>query len=261
MKFDELDSKMRTFETADNACVLPEIYMVARIDGRSFTRLTKEIYHFASPFDETFRDYMTTTTAHLMDCGFRVLYGYTQSDEISLLFHLEESSFGRKIRKFNSILAGEASARFSLLLGGVASFDCRIIQLPNLNLVADYFRWRGEDAFRNALNAHCYWALRRHGKSVQAATNALYRLSIADKNELLFQNGINFNEQPSWQKRGVGLYWEVYEKEGHNPLTRESVKAFRRRIKVDLELPIKDDYGAFIENLLANSNVGSINAD
>src|SRR5690242_10465556 len=108
-----------------------------------------------------------------MGCGFRVTYGYTQSDEISLLFDLNENAFGRKTRKLNSILAGEASAKFSLLLGDLAAFDCRICELPNLELVRDYFRWRNEDASRNALNAHCYWSLRRQGRTQEEATNAL----------------------------------------------------------------------------------------
>ena len=34
MKFDELDDKMRVFETAHDLCILPGIYMVARLDGR-----------------------------------------------------------------------------------------------------------------------------------------------------------------------------------------------------------------------------------
>ena len=123
MKFDELDARMRIFETAHDHSVLPGLFMVARIDGRSFTRLTKEVHDFETPFDERFRDAMIDTTAHLMDCGFRVIYGYTESDEISLLFEKAENSFGRKIRKFNSVLAGEASAKFSLLLGDIACFD------------------------------------------------------------------------------------------------------------------------------------------
>ena len=61
MKFDELDLKMRVFETAHDLCVLPKIFMVARIDGRSFTRLTKEVHKFESPFDERFRDMMAAT--------------------------------------------------------------------------------------------------------------------------------------------------------------------------------------------------------
>src|SRR5215475_10227505 len=237
MKFEELDEKMRIYETALDHCVPPEMFMVARIDGRGFTRLTREIHQFKAPFDERFRDMMVSTTEHLMNCGFRVVYGYTQSDEISLLFHPQEDAFGRKLRKYDSILAGEASARFSLLLGAHATFDCRISQLSSEELVVDYFCWRQEDAHRNALNAHCYWLLRKQGQTETEATNGLTGLSVAGKNELLFQSGINFNEVPNWQKRGVGLYWEDYEKEGVNPLTGQPVTAQRRRIRIEYQLP------------------------
>ncbi|MCX6077934.1 MAG: guanylyltransferase [Chloroflexi bacterium] len=250
MKFDDLDTKMRVFETAADMCVLPGLYMVARIDGRSFTRLTKETHHFEAPYDLRFRDYMVATVEHLMQCGFRVIYGYTQSDEISLLFHRDETAFERKMRKYNSILAGEASAKFSLLLGDLAAFDCRISQLPTEDLVLDYFRWRNEDAHRNALNAHCYWMLRKQGQTVDLATSAMLRLSVAAKNELLFQNGINFNDLPNWQKRGIGLYWESYEKPGLNPITKETVVAERRRIHVVFDLPMKDAYDELIRKLL-----------
>ena len=147
MKFDDLDGMMRVFETAHDLCVLPGLHMVARLDGRSFTRLTKEVHPFEAPFDERFRDLMRATAEHLMTgCGFDVCYGYTQSDEISLLFAPDENAFGRKLRKLHSVLAGEASAKFSLLLGAVAAFDCRISQLPSAGHVVDYFRWRSEDA-------------------------------------------------------------------------------------------------------------------
>jgi tRNA(His) guanylyltransferase len=250
MKFDDLDAKMRLFETASDSCVLPGLFMVARIDGRNFTRLTKETHPFEAPYDVRFRDYMVATVEHLMQCGFRVVYGYTQSDEISLLFHRDENAFERKLRKYNSILAGEASAKFSLLLGDLAAFDCRISQLPNEDLVVDYFRWRNEDALRNALNAHCYWMLRKQGQSVTQATKALLKLSVAAKNELLFQNGINFNDLPNWQKRGIGLYWETFAKSGVNPMTNESVIAERRRIRVDYDLPMKEQYDLYIRKLL-----------
>ena len=250
MKFSDLDTKMRIFETAADTRVLPGLYMAARIDGRSFTRLTKEVHQFEAPYDARFRDFMVTTVEHLMQCGFRVIYGYTQSDEISLLFHRDETAFDRELRKYHSILAGEASAKFSLLLGDLAAFDCRISQLPNEDLVVDYFRWRNEDAHRNALNAHCYWSLRKQGQTDTQATKALLKLSVAAKNELLFQNGINFNDLPSWQKRGIGLYWETYEKTGLNPKTDEPVVTERRRIHVDYDLPMKDAYEAFIRGLL-----------
>ncbi|MEM7029204.1 MAG: tRNA(His) guanylyltransferase Thg1 family protein [Chloroflexota bacterium] len=250
MKFDELDAQLRIYETAFDVCVLPGVFMVARLDGRGFNRLTKEMHQFEAPFDLRFRDLMTETVAHLLDCGFRIIYGYTQSDEISLLFHPEEDTFGRKLRKFNSILAGEASAKFSLLLGDMACFDCRISQLPKRDDVVNYFRWRSEDAHRNALNAHCYWLLRHEGQTVQAATGSLSGLSVAEKNELLFQRQVNFNNLPSWQKRGTGLYWEIFEKEGWNPKTGEATIAARRRIKIDFELPMRDQYDLFIGKIL-----------
>ena len=253
MKFDDLDDRMRVYETAHDLCVPPGIFMVARLDGRSFTRLTREIYKFEAPFDVRFRDNMTATTEHLMNCGFHVVYGYTQSDEISLLFHPTENLFQRKLRKYDSILAGEASAKFSLLLGGSACFDCRISQLPKEGLVCDYFRWRHEDAHRNALNSHCYWTLRKDGKDVASATDALVGMSVAEKNELLFQHGTNFNDLPNWQKRGIGLYWETYEKQGVNPISGSAVTAQRRRIKCDLELPLGDDYASFISKLVSSS--------
>ena len=79
MKFDELDTRMRVYETAHDHCVLPGIYIVARLDGRGFTRLTKDVHKFNAPFDERFRDYMLDTVEHLMNCGFDILYGYTES--------------------------------------------------------------------------------------------------------------------------------------------------------------------------------------
>lgn len=250
MKFDELDSRMRVFETAHDHCVLPGLYIVARLDGRSFTRLTKEVHKFEAPYDTRLRDMMLATVEHLMNCGIDITYGYTQSDEISLLFAYQEQTFGRKLRKLNSVLAGEASSKFSLLLGSIGCFDCRISQLPNKEEVVNYFRWRHEDAHRNALNAHCYWCLRREGKSATQATSMMNGLSVADKNEMLFQHGINFNQLPNWQKRGVGLYWEEYQKQGYNPITGETVPALRRRIRRDLDLPMKDEYSQFINQLI-----------
>lgn len=257
MKFDELDKKMRVFETSHDHCVLPGLHIVARIDGRCFTRLTKEVHKFEAPYDPLFRDYMIETVKHLMNCGFRIIYGYTQSDEISLLFHPDENSFQRKLRKFNSVLSGEASAKFTLLLGDVASFDCRISQLPTHEAVTDYFRWRNEDAHRNALNSHCYWILRKNGKKPQDASEYLLNMSVADKNEFLFQQGINFNELPNWQKRGIGVYWETYEKAGYNPKACEPVVATRNRLKADIELPMKNDYSKFIKELLNKTTKAS----
>lgn len=254
MKFEELDTRMRIFETAHDHCVLPEIYIVVRLDGRGFTRLTKETWRLEAPFDVRFRDAMLATTEHVFDCGFSALYGYNQSDEISLLLRRDDAVFGRKTRKLLSVFAGEASAKFTHTMGEMASFDARISQLPTAALVRDYFAWRQEDAHRNALNAHCYWMLRKRGKSARESTQSLKGLSIAEKNELLFQAGVNFNDLPSWQKRGSAVYWERFEKPALNPTTGAPVLAARRRIRRDLELPFGAPYNEFIDRVVTNTN-------
>ncbi len=250
MKFDDLDTKMRVYETAHDRHIMPGMYIVARIDGRGFTKLTKEVHQFEAPFDVKFRDLMVETVKHLMNCGFNVIYGYTESDEISLLFHPTETSFGRKTRKYISILAGEASAKFSALLGNVGAFDCRLSELPNRRLVEDYFRWRNEDAHRNALNAHCYWRLRQDNFNASEASRKIKGLNVAAKNELLFQYGVNFNSIPTWQKRGIGFYWEDIQKEGFNPKTNENVMVSKRILYTEMELPMRDEYNSFISALL-----------
>jgi len=250
MRFDDLDARLRVFETAHDHCALPGLYLVARLDGRNFTRLTKEVHEFERPFDERFRDLMAGTVQHLMQCGFRVRYGYTESDEISLLLNPDEDAFGRKLRKYQSILAGEASAKFSLLLGSMGTFDCRIAQLPRATDVVDYFRWRAEDALRNALNAHCYWLLRAEGATQVGATTHVSGLSTADKHELLFQRGINFNNLPAWQRRGFGLYWRLAEREGFNPVTQQPTQTLRRELHIDFELPVREAYKQFVQSML-----------
>ena len=250
MNFDELDKKMRIYEQSIDQCILPDMYLVARLDGRSFSRLTKEVCNFEAPFDVRFRDMMVNTVKQLMDCGFRVVYGFTESDEISLLFHREETTFGRKVRKFNSILAGQASAAFSLQLGQIIAMDCRLVPLPSIEKVKDYFLWRQEDAHRNALNAHCYWMLRKEGVGAQEATAQLDGKSISYKNELLFSRGINFDKLPAWQKRGIGVFWADVEKVGFNPITKQEVLTTRRELTVEYDLPLGQQYGAMVASFL-----------
>ena len=250
MKFDEFDRKMRVYEESLDQYILPDMYIVARLDGRSFTNLTKKTCNFEVPFDTKFRDLMVDTVKALLECGFRIVYGYTESDEISLLFHPDDNTFGRKVRKLNTTLAGEASAAFSLALGRAATFDCRIVPLPNKDRVADYFVWRQEDSHRNSLNAHCYWALRKEGEDQNLATMELEGKSVAYKNELLFQKGINYNGLPSWQKRGIGVYFQDVSKEGYNPVKDEKVVTQRRELFADYELPIGEEYKDFILRFL-----------
>ena len=158
--------------------------------------------------------------------------------------------FGRKTRKLNSVLAGEASGYMSLKLGVPVCFDCRVVPLPNLECVGDYFAWRQEDAHRNSLNAHCYWMLRKKGASPKEATKVVEGKSVGEKNELLFSENINYNELPNWQKRGIGLYYKTYEKTGFDPIRQENVTCVRNQIWVDMELELGEPYRKWVTGFL-----------
>jgi len=251
MNFDTLDKQMRRFEQSLDRTMLDGIYVVARLDGHGFTRLTKEKWDLDKPFDVRFKDAMVHTLKHLMQCGFRIQYGYTQSDEISLLFHKDDQTFSRKERKLLSILASEASVAFSMQTGHAAVFDCRLVPLPNIDNAVDYFRWRQEDAHRNSLNSHCYWLLRNEGHSASASQKQISGLSNSDKNELLFAHGINYNNLPSWQKRGIGCYYQAETRTGYNPLTGKDEKFTRRTLQVDEQLPIGQEYTDYILQLIS----------
>lgn len=81
-------------------------------------------------------------------------------------------------------------------------------------------------------------------------TVAATKRGTAYKNELIFQSGTNFNDVPAWQRRGVGLWWETYERAGFDPVRQVEVTATRRRVRVERELPMKDEYRSLIGRLL-----------
>ena len=81
-------------------------------------------------------------------------------------------------------------------------------------------------------------------------TAMLHNISVADKNELLHSCGINYNDVPTWQKRGVGIAYKTYQKEGVNLLTQEKTLATRRKLQVYYNLPLGVEYADELEVLL-----------
>jgi tRNA(His) 5'-end guanylyltransferase len=247
MRPDDFEARMRALEVFHSPRLLPGAWVILRLDGRGFSRFTES--RFDKPFDSRFHDGMVQTAQAILQ-DLQGLYAYTESDEISVLFPRSWALFDREQEKIISLSASIASARLSLIFGTPVHFDCRVILAAEDQQVVDYFRWRQADAARCALNGWCYWSLRKAGRSVAQATAALEGKSVADKNEILFQTGVSFNEVPLWQRRGTGLYWQCYQREGYNPKRDEKVTTTRRRVKVDQDLPTGEEYAAFVQKLL-----------
>lgn len=248
MHGDEFEARQREREWFHSLTVPPGAWSVIRVDGRSFSRFTER--RFSKPFDPEFSRLMTHT-AEVLLTEFGGSYGYTESDEISILLGPSFDLFGRGLEKMVSISAGIASSTFTAEFKDPVTFDSRVWIGATAADVIDYFSWRQTDALRCALNGWCYWTLRQAGKSARQATGELRGTSKTDKNELLFRYGVNFNEVPTWQRRGIGLWWESYEHEGFDPVREVTVATTRRRIRIEAELPTRDEYRRLIGNLIS----------
>jgi tRNA(His) 5'-end guanylyltransferase len=244
----ELEERMRAREWFHSLTLLPGAWAVVRVDGRSFSRFTRD--RFDKPFDPRFSTLMVeAATVLLTELDAR--YAYTESDEISVVLDPSFDLFGREVEKLVSLSAGITTAAFTHAAGEPAVFDARVWMGTGLDDVIDYLTWRQDDAARCALNGWCYWTLRDEGLSARQASRQLERTSASAKNELLFARGVNFNEVPAWQRRGVGLWWETYEKQGHDPIRGVDVTATRRRVRVERDLPMKDAYRDLARTLLS----------
>jgi tRNA(His) guanylyltransferase len=247
MKPEELELRMRGLESFRSLQIATDAWTIIRLDGRAFTGFTAK--HFDKPFDERLRDLMIEAAAALL-LDFQGLYAHTFSDEISVVFAPDWNIFSGRVEKLVSLSAGLASAAFTRALGDVARFDSRIWQSGHRHEVLDYFRWRQSDTARCALHGWCYWTLRHAGIGSEQAVGMLDGQNKDQQKLLLYRYGIEFDEIPLWQRRGVGLYWQDYEKPGYDPIKGESVTAQRRRIARQMQLPAGDAYSEFLDGLL-----------
>lgn len=247
MDSNHLERQMHDLEYFHSLRLLPETWVIIRVDGRGFSQLTKS--HFKKTFDVKFHQLMVQTATALL-AELNGIYACTESDKISVLFPPNWNLFERSLEKIISISASIASATFTQYFQSIVNFESRVWLGVNQAQIIDYFHWRQAEASRCALDGWCYWMLRKLGETARKATTLLDSQSVAFKYELLLQNGIDFNELPSWQHRGVGLYWEECQKTGYNTLEAKAVLVTGRCIKVEEKLPMQDDYSEFIRSFL-----------
>ncbi|MCI0572816.1 MAG: tRNA 5'-guanylyltransferase [Myxococcaceae bacterium] len=250
MKRESLESRMRSREVFHTLRVLPGAWVVLRMDGRGFSHFTEGRYE--KPFDASLHALMVQTTRALVE-DFQALYGYTESDELSILLRPDAVPFDREVEKLVSLSAARAAATFSVGASTPATFDSRVWLGASVEDVVDYFRWRQEDAARCALHGWCYWTLRKEGMDVREATMTLHGASVEAKHELLHARGIHFPQLPAWQRRGTGVLWSWHEKQGVDPRSGRTVTARRRHLHTEEELPMKDAYADFLRRLMAST--------
>ena len=213
----------------------PDTPFFARLDGRRFQAISEKV-GADKPFDEKFIKCLVASARALFKNNFNPALVYVASDEINVLF-LYTTPFRRRIEKTNSILAGVASSAFSLSVAKlfkknlIAAFDSRII-VSSQEKVTEYLTWRQRDAWRNHNNAYAYWLFRRNGYKPSESAKKLKGLKTKDLHEILFRHGINLTQTPAWQRRGILLHREPYQKRAKNQIVT------RRQIKQNWNLPL-----------------------
>lgn len=181
--------------------MMPLLPTFARVDGRAFHSFTRGMNR---PFDERMSAVMTETALYLVR-ETNACMGYTQSDEITLAWLSTDSKsqiwFDGRHNKMVSQIAALATLQFYRLVmermpeyaDRLPTFDARVWQVPNRAEGANVFLWREWDATKNSISmaAHSVYS-----------DKALHGKNGSEKQEMLFQKGINWNDYPAFFKRG-----------------------------------------------------------
>jgi tRNA(His) 5'-end guanylyltransferase len=113
---DDLGTRMKTFyENTYRFGMTRRMPVAIRIDGKAFHTFTKG---FVRPFDEVLSNAMVRTMEYLCENIQGCVFGYTQSDEITLILLdyqtlTTEAWFGYEIQKICSISASMATMAFN----------------------------------------------------------------------------------------------------------------------------------------------------
>lgn len=221
-KKDSLGDRMKEFyENRSKTYLTRRTPVIIRCDGKCFHSLCK---NFKRPYDEVFHEAMNNTMKYLCANIQGCKFGYTQSDEITLLLTdyttlTSEAWFGYGVQKMCSIAASMATLMFnryfrdainkkftgtiedfdyfktlSIARDKGAMFDARCFNIPEEEVI-NCFLWRFLDCYRNSVQmlGQTYFSSKQ-----------LHGLSSAQIQEKLFQElQINYAHYPEEFKNGM----------------------------------------------------------
>jgi tRNA(His) guanylyltransferase len=226
---DELGRRMKQYYEDALRIALPRrSYVIVRVDGRAFHTFTSDLER---PYCRRLADALDQ--AALFSCqqmiGCRFAYG--QSDEYSFLLTDVEGEksplwFDGNLQKIVSVSASVFTAAFQRCFAGpaLATFDARVLLIPQRDEVAKYFLWRQLDASANSLNMLA---------SAHFTHAQLLDKSTAEKHEMLHSKGVNWAKQPADFKRG-----------------RVVRRTDPRGWEVDLEIPVFNRDPGYLNGLI-----------
>ncbi len=211
-----LGDRMKQYEAVSKSCLIHRTPVIIRLDGCHFHTFTKG---FVKPFDEVLMCSMVRTMKFLCQNIQGCVFGYTQSDEISLILidykKLNSSAwYDNEVQKICSVASSLCTLEFNrvfidevhkhvscsiydkaLEIG--ATFDCRAFSLPKEE-ACNYFIWRQQDATRNSIQSLA---------QSKFSHKELHGMSCDKLQDKLFKEcNINWNDLYIYKKRGTACY-------------------------------------------------------
>ncbi|KAF4302203.1 putative tRNA guanylyltransferase protein [Botryosphaeria dothidea] len=208
---------VKSFERCQPDILLPNTWVVIRIDGRGFHKLTAK-YGFEKPNDRRALDLMNAAAVAVFKELPDLVLGYGISDEYSFIFHKDCNLFERRAAKLITTIATTFTSHYIYLWPTyfpekplsppMPSFDGRAVMYPSVQNLRDYMSWRQVDCHINNLYNTTFWTLiQKGGMDATAAEQRLSGTVSADKNEILFKEfGINYNNEDELYKKGSVVF-------------------------------------------------------
>jgi len=231
-----LGDRMKQYEHVNRTYLLQHAPVIIRIDGKAFHTFTRGM---EKPFDTILQKTMQATMKTLCENIQGAVFGYTQSDEITIVLYAPapESSiwFDGNIQKMVSISASIATISFNKFFKefdtekkyekkyDIALFDSRAFNVPTEDEARNCIIWRQEDAVKNSVQM-----VAQH----EFPHKDLQGLHTGELQEKLFaEKGINWNDIPTMFKRGSSC------KKVYTEIETPNGKAVRGKWFVDTEMP------------------------
>ena len=272
---DDLGVRMKTFyEQIPKTKLMRRCPVAIRIDGKAFHTFTRG---FHKPFDEVLIKSMQETMKYLCENIQGCILGYTQSDEITLILvdykKLTSSAWvDYEVQKMCSVAASMATMAFNKYfeknvreysyihdkqlstirltdtynraIDKGAMFDARVFNIPKEE-VTNYIYWRQLDASRNSIQMVGQANFNHKELHCKTCNN------IQDM--LMGQKDINWNDFPTYQKRGTCVIKEKYYPKPVKGYENCEVNALNVRTHwiIDKDIPIfKGEGRDYIEKLV-----------
>ena len=164
--------RMKGYEKSSSNYLVKKVPVIIRLDGRAFKTLTKDLH---KPYDEVILSCMQDTMKYLCENIQGCVFGYTQSDEITLVLtdyeNLDSCAwFDYNAQKLASVSASMATYEFimsfiksicyfndkdtsyaeilSSTIRKNISFDARALNVPKEDVINNII-WRQQDCINN----------------------------------------------------------------------------------------------------------------